>query len=111
MMESEARADDRKAVIRIGQRQYIAFLPSEIFEALLALQRPRLFEHGGSQIDAGDVPGHARKRTSEKPWAARDIQHRIVRAGLRHFNNAVERVFIANRRGSRKRHRLTRELI
>lgn len=57
------------------------------------------------------VTCRASKGTSEKPRAARDIQHRIVRTGLRHFNDAVERIFIANGRGSRKGHRLTGELI
>src|ERR1700676_2073644 len=111
MMESKPRTDDGETGIRIRQRQDIAFLPREIFEALPALQCPRLFEHCRSQIDAGEMPRYAGKRASENSRSAYAVEYRVVRAGLCHFHDPVERVFIANRRGSRERDRLTRELI
>ena len=110
-MESEPRTDNRKAVIRIGQGQYVALLPREILETLLALQRAGLFEHGRRQIDTSDMLRDPGKSTCEKSRAARDIEYRIAGPGLGHLNDAVEGVFIANGRGGRERHRLTSELI
>ncbi len=75
------------------------------------LQFAGLLEHGGRQIDAGNVVRDAGERAGQQARAACDIQNGVVGRGFGHAHDAAERVLAANRRSGGKRDGLAGELV
>src|SRR5262249_51474366 len=69
----------------IGKRQIgrLPNLPLDICQLLLVLELPGAVQHGGHDIQPGDVPHSSCEEARNNPWTTSDIEHGLPCAQLR----------------------------
>src|SRR5215469_8945945 len=97
--------------VRKGKGSHVTLVPAQVLQSLLGLRFPCLLEHRRSQIDTYRVPDNTRKRASQQPGSAGNIERRIFGAAFRHLDDPVQRFLIADCLRLRERNCLARELV